>query len=136
MEHTPEYIKLQTYFERLIEELGKRMDQRFHGVEVVTQARLDAVVEAIKVARLGMEHRLEGMNEWRAESKDRMGTYATQELVRSIETALDQKITTLRRAQDAQDARRGLLSGPFGPIALALFAIQLVTLALIAWWRH
>ena len=65
------------YFTLWIKNLKELLDERWHTQEV-------NVALALKV----IDDRLEGMNEWRQQSKDQTNTYATIEAVRLITDAI------------------------------------------------
>ena len=66
-------VSLKDHFDAVLRELGKRLD------DADTNAK-----EAIKVANTAQEHRLNLLNEFRAQSSDEAKKYALRETVDSL----------------------------------------------------
>lgn len=78
--------------------LEKEIAQRTRGSERRHDQDIAGIKEQANLARLALEHRLEALNEWRAQSNDRQRDFPTRDVLDEVTAGL--------RAQDAQQEAR------------------------------
>ena len=88
--------------------LQYHLESRIKAVEETAAAALAALTQATTLSKENLEIRLAGMNEWRAQSKDREEAYATKSDVANIRDAVDR--LRLSEARLAGKASQGAVT--------------------------
>lgn len=78
--------------------LEKYVDQRFDALGILHDRDIASVKEQAEQSRIALEHRLDGMNEFREQLRDQAARLVTREL-------LDGVVNGLRAQDDQQDKR-------------------------------
>jgi hypothetical protein len=118
-------------------ETDKRLEQRFHGIEVEmregrvqmrseTASALTAAKEAVGKAEAATERRFENVNEFRATLSDQAQTFVSKAEWQSETRGLAARISTLELAQSAIGGRSTGFNASWGVI------VQLVGWILLA----
>ena len=83
-------VPLLDHVRTLILASERHADDRAEAIEDRVNIRLDAIKEAILMARDDMNRRLEGMNELRAAMQDQVARFATREFVEGIDARVQE----------------------------------------------
>lgn len=106
-------VSLQEYVEMRIDALAKDTDHRFQSLEAQIDRRFHANDKTLTAAEDGLNYRLEGMNQFRAQLSDQVSTFATRDLIDDREAAQraaiskveDTAALRIERLQATTDAR-------------------------------
>ena len=103
-------VSLRDYFDQRLEEMNCRFKQRFEEVD-----------SNVHKAEDQLNHRLEGMNEFRSSMKDQAATFMTRSEYDYAHRNLDEKIRAMELAKANFEGRAATISG------LVSVAVSIVT---------
>jgi len=91
----------------------------------------DAITKALERAQQAMEHRLEGMNEFRAQLSDQVSTFMTREQIGEREKTIDLAVTQLREQVNLLDRWRAVMEGRLWALSVG-FTIVTIAINVVA----
>jgi len=86
--------------ERTIAALERLMCVKVSSLEQKVWGRLESLEQAVKLAADMMRERLQGMNEWREQSKDQMATYVSRPELSIWRSSVDERLASLQTDRD------------------------------------
>jgi hypothetical protein len=96
--NSPEGISIKEYVNDKFDNLEKSIDMRFDSVTSSTTSALETADKATDKAEVAIERRLDGLNEFRAQQKDIIETFARKTEVEIQFKTLNEKIDDLNES--------------------------------------
>lgn len=115
MATSQEVVSLRDYF-----------DSRLAAIEQTQHVSVEALDRATNLATQQLERRLDLLNEFRAQSKDEQGRYATIAGLTAIEKRLDEKIGALEQATHSLDNWRAEMEGRMYMFSVVVTVVNLL----------
>lgn len=131
-------VTLREYAEFLLKAHEKQQDEQIHRIEgnlcalqKSTAARFDWLDKTTADLAVGMEKRLDGMNEFRDTIKDLKGEFPTRNEVHAITRSLEVDVRSLQKYQSEVEGSRQQIAGKASnlqvTVAILLGAIGAIT---------
>lgn len=126
---------LYEHITRVLEELTKRFEQRFADQEKAVTAAITAADRAVSKAETASEKRFEAVNEFRAQQRDLIETFARQDALNGAEQKIER---TISRLDTLEGRTAGISAGWVYLIGLVSLGASLVGMVggLIALTKH
>jgi uncharacterized protein YukE len=113
---------LARYHDVTVADIQAEMDRRLANSQRESDQRFAEAQEGIKATATALEHRFEGLNQWRQQSADRENAFATKDLL----ATLAQRIDTIEAALDKQRGRQAVYAASLGLIVAVAAVITLL----------
>jgi hypothetical protein len=116
---------LARYHDATVSVIQEEIDRRMAEMQRETEGRFREQATALSAASASMDHRLEGMNEFREQVRDTTSRKVDADLFRQTCDALADRID---RAEGALERQRGRMSAYVAGTSFLLLAIAILTL--------
>jgi hypothetical protein len=111
-----EFVKerIQQLYHCLAEKFVTKVES--DGIREIFEVKIRSVERATTVASASMEHRLEGMNEFRAQLKDQVATFVSRDEFSIVRDKIDSDVRILRESKAAIDGKASMSAMVFSYI--------------------
>jgi uncharacterized protein YukE len=113
---------LARYHDVTVADIQAEMDRRLANSQRESDQRFAEAQEGIKATATALEHRFEGLNQWRQQSADRENAFATKDLLGALAARLD----AIEALLDKQRGRQAVYAAAVGLIVAAVAVITLL----------